>query len=94
MGTESNEVTSKAASIGSSTERSDMSTSESTISQTEGSDMHTTTSTISQTESNGSLSTRAPPTITSPTPLPTTPNDDIPTAEEIFGSDNLLTLIP
>ena len=94
-GTESNEVTSKAASISISTERSDMSTTESTISQTEGSDRHSTKSTISQTESNGSPSTRASPTITSPTPPPTTPNgyEDTPKAEEILGNDNLLILI-
>ena len=70
--TERNEVTSKAESSSSSTERNDM---------------HTTESTINQTESNGSSSTRKPPTITNPTPPPTTTNgyDDIPTAEQILS---------
>ena len=49
--------------------------------------MHTTKSTISQTESNGSPSTRGPPTNINPTPPPTAAvgYDDIPTAEEIFN---------
>ena len=72
LGTERNEVTSKAESSSSSTERNDM---------------HTTESTINQTESIGSSSTREPPTITNPTPPPTTTNgyDDIPTAEQILS---------